>query len=52
MNKFYGNLSSAMENMMDAGKDTSQMKQEIGKLTANLTQLNTVYGNMLSAMKG
>ena len=52
MNKFYGNLSSAMENMMDAGKDTSQMKQEIGKLTANLTQLNTVYGNMLTAMKG
>jgi gliding motility-associated protein GldL len=52
MNKFYGNLSSAMENMMDAGKDTAQMKQEIGKLTANLTQLNTVYGNMLSAMKG
>jgi gliding motility-associated protein GldL len=52
MNKFYGNLSSAMENMMDAGKDTAQMKQEIGKLTANLTQLNTVYGNMLTAMKG
>jgi gliding motility-associated protein GldL len=52
MNKFYGNLSSAMENMMDAGKDTAQMKAEIGKLTANLTQLNTVYGNMLSAMKG
>jgi gliding motility-associated protein GldL len=52
MNKFYGNLSSAMENMMDAGKDTAQMKAEIGKLTANLTQLNTVYGNMLTAMKG
>lgn len=52
MNKFYGNLSSAMENMMDAGKDTAQMKQEISKLTANLTSLNTVYGNMLTAMKG
>ena len=52
MNKFYGNLSSAMENMTDASKDTAKMKQEIGKLTANLTQMNTVYGNMLTEMKG
>jgi gliding motility-associated protein GldL len=52
MNKFYGNLSSAMENMTDASKDTQKMKVEISKLTANLTQMNTVYGNMLTAMKG
>jgi len=52
MNKFYSNLSSAMENMADASKDTEQFKQELAKLSGNLTQLNTVYGNMLSAMKG
>ncbi len=52
MNKFYGNLSNAMENMADASKDTAQFKQELAKLSANLTQLNTVYGNMLTAMKG
>lgn len=52
MNKFYGNLSSAMENMADASKDTEQFKQELAKLSGNLTKLNTVYGNMLSAMKG
>ncbi len=52
MNKFYGNLSSAMENMTDASKDTEKMKTEISKLTTNLTQMNSVYGNMLSAMKG
>ena len=52
MNKFYSNLSSAMENMADASKDTEQFKQELAKLSGNLTQLNTVYGNMLTAMKG
>ncbi|TAH25886.1 MAG: gliding motility protein GldL [Cytophagales bacterium] len=52
MNKFYGNLSSAMESMADASKDTQQFKDELSKLTKNLTSLNGVYGSMLSAMKG
>ena len=52
MNKFYSNLSSAMENMSEASKDTDQFKQELAKLSQNLTQLNTVYGSMLTAMKG
>jgi gliding motility-associated protein GldL len=52
MNKFYSNLSSAMENMADASKDTEQFKNELAKLSGNLTKLNSVYGNMLSAMKG
>lgn len=51
MNKFYGNLSSAMENMADASKDTQQFKDELAKLSKNLTSLNNVYGNMLSAMR-
>ncbi|WP_187262177.1 type IX secretion system motor protein PorL/GldL [Pontibacter beigongshangensis] len=52
MNKFYGNLSIAMENLTDASKDTEQFKQEVARLTQNLHSLNTVYGNMLTAMKG
>ncbi|WMJ72499.1 gliding motility protein GldL [Cytophagaceae bacterium ABcell3] len=52
MNKFYSNLSSAMENMADASKDTEQFREELGKLSKNLTSLNNVYGNMLTAMKG
>ena len=52
MNKFYGNLSSAMENMSEASKDTDQFKQQLASLSSNLTQLNSVYGNMLNAMKG
>jgi gliding motility-associated protein GldL len=52
MNKFYGNLSSAMQNMADASKDTEIFKGELSKLTGNLNNLNKVYGNMLTAMKG
>lgn len=52
MNKFYANLSSAMENMADASRDTQSFKEELGKLSKNLTSLNGVYGNMLTAMRG
>ena len=52
MNAFYGNLTTAMENMSDASKDTQQFKNELAKLTTNLTSLNGVYGSMLTAMKG
>lgn len=51
MNKFYGSLSSAMENMTDASKEAQSFKSELSKLTGNLTSLNTIYGNMLAAMK-
>ncbi len=52
MNKFYANISTAMENMSDASKESEQFKGELTKLTSNLTSLNNVYGSMLSAMKG
>ncbi|MDJ1505087.1 gliding motility protein GldL [Xanthocytophaga agilis] len=52
MQSFYGSLSSAMENMAQASKDTEQFKGELTKLTTNLTTLNKVYGSMLTAMKG
>ncbi len=52
MNSFYGSLSSAMENMADASRDTQQFKTELSKLTGNLASLNNVYGTMLTAMRG
>jgi gliding motility-associated protein GldL len=52
MNKFYSNLSSAMENMAEASKDTHAFKTELSKLTGNLTTMNTIYGGMVSAMRG
>jgi len=52
MNKFYTNLTTAMESMSDASKESQAFKDQMKSLTTNLTQLNKVYGNMLSAMKG
>lgn len=51
MNKFYGNISTAMESVAEASKESEQFKGELSKLTSNLTSLNRVYGSMLSAMK-
>ena len=50
MNKFYGNLSEAMNNLNESVDDTKKYKVEIAQLSKNLTQLNSIYGNMLSAM--
>ncbi|SMG21046.1 gliding motility-associated protein GldL [Marivirga sericea] len=52
MNKFYKNLATALDSMTEASKDTAQFQTEVKNLTTNLSQLNKVYGNMLSAMKG
>jgi gliding motility-associated protein GldL len=52
MNKFYGSLTMAMENLTEASRDTEQFKTEVTNLTKNLHSLNNVYGNMLNAMRG
>ena len=50
MNKFYQNLSTTMENFNESMEDSKQFKEEVGKLARNLSSLNSIYGNMLSAM--
>lgn len=50
MNKFYQNLSQTMSNFNDSMDDSKQFKEEVAKLSKNLSSLNAVYGNMLSAM--
>ena len=50
MNKFYQNLSLTMQNFNESMEDSKQFKEEVGKLARNLSSLNSVYGNMLSAM--
>jgi gliding motility-associated protein GldL len=52
MNKFYDSLGKAIQSITEAGQDTEQFKNEVKNLTSNLSSLNKVYGNMLSAMKG
>ncbi|WP_207426784.1 gliding motility protein GldL [Pedobacter sp. SYSU D00535] len=50
MNKFYQNLSLTMQNFNESMDDSKQFKEEVGRLAKNLSSLNAVYGNMLSAM--
>lgn len=48
--KFYEGINQLMSNLSDSLTDTQKYKDEVGKLAKNLSALNTVYGNMLSAM--
>ncbi len=50
MNKFYQNLSLTMGNFNESLEDSKQFKEEVSKLAKNLSSLNSIYGNMLTAM--
>ena len=50
MNKFYQNLAVTMQNFNESMEDSKQFKEEVGRLAKNLSSLNAIYGNMLSAM--
>lgn len=50
MNKFYHNMSETMANFTESLEDSNQFKAEVGRLAKNLSSLNSIYGNMLSAM--
>lgn len=52
LNTFYGKLAEASQTMMGTVEDASKAKEQIGALANNLVKLNSVYGNMLSAMQG
>jgi len=48
--KFYDGLGELMRNLNDSIDDTKKYREEMATLSNNLTALNNVYGNMLSAM--
>jgi gliding motility-associated protein GldL len=50
MSKFYGDMQTTLQNFNESIDGSQQFKVEVGKLAKNLTSLNAVYGNMLSAM--
>ena len=52
MNNFYGNLVTASQTMQGSVDDAKRAHEQIAKLAGNLSNLNTIYGNMLSAMQG
>lgn len=51
LNKFYSNISGALESMAEAGKETTAFQQELNKLTSNITALNKVYGKLTAETK-
>ncbi|HUQ64773.1 MAG TPA: gliding motility protein GldL [Flavitalea sp.] len=52
MNNFYGHLTAASETMQNSVSDAKKAHEQISKLAGNLSNLNTIYGNMLTAMQG
>ena len=50
MNSFYKNLSLTMNNFNESLDDSKMFKDEVGRLAKNLSSLNAIYGNMLTAM--
>jgi len=48
--KLQGGITELMNNLHDSIEDTRLYKENMSALSKNLTQLNTVYGNMLNAM--
>ena len=47
---FYEGINNLMSSLNSSVTDTQKYKEEVAKLAKNLTALNSVYGNMLSAM--
>ncbi len=52
LNQFYGKLAQASSAMQSSADDAVRAKEQIAALATNLSKLNQVYGNMLTAMQG
>ncbi len=52
LNQFYGKLAEVSSVMVDSAGDAKHAKEQISALSTNLSKLNQVYGNMLTAMSG
>lgn len=52
LNSFYSKMAQASEVMVSTVNDAQTTKEQINALSNNLSRLNQVYGNMLSAMQG
>lgn len=48
--KIYSGINEMMENLSGSVEDTKKYQKEVAQLGNNLQALNTVYGNMLTAM--
>ncbi len=48
--KFQSQVTAMMQNLSDSAEDTRLYKENMAVLSRNLSDLNSVYGNMLKAM--
>jgi gliding motility-associated protein GldL len=48
--KFHSQVTEMMENLSASAQDTKLYRENMAMLSKNLTDLNSVYGNMLKAM--
>lgn len=48
--QLFESMSKLVQNVSESVEDTRRYKQEMAQLNQNLESLNTVYGNMLTAM--
>ena len=46
----YRGIEDMMKNLKESVEETEKYKQQMSQLSKNLADLNTIYGNMLSAM--
>jgi gliding motility-associated protein GldL len=51
MQSMYAGITVLLTNLSDSVEDTKRYKENISELSTNLSALNNVYGNMLTAMK-
>lgn len=52
LNQFYGKLAETAKVMSNSADDAKKVQEQIGNLAGNLSRLNNIYGNMLTAMQG
>jgi gliding motility-associated protein GldL len=46
----YSGMNSLMQNLKQSAEETQKYRDEVSQLSKNLSSLNSIYGNMLSAM--
>lgn len=51
MQTMYSGITALMTNLTESVEDTKRYKENIAELSTNLSALNNIYGNMLTAMK-
>jgi gliding motility-associated protein GldL len=52
LNQFYGKLAETSSVMNGTAQDAKRVQEQVSSLANNLSRLNNIYGNMLTAMQG